>query len=426
MNIEFLSPLQSTTDSAKEYCDIIPTTNTGTFLGTMTGLWEGMASFDYSDAVYQVDVTSFTANMTSYQLGMDYIYEVLQSLSTHMNNVDLSVNILVWCSFSFNIARTQTENLADRFSFTGNPTSIFNRQIVTGSYSSINGICQNISSQAVFDVSTSSFSLTYNYNEFIDNSICKQILIPQYFGYLPDRNSKTFNLQIDVRSLVTAISINFGIATLYQMNIISSSLTTFTLYDMNFTGAQYYDTKHPGMSPIYCVKQLATNATFCSLYIAGNVFALPFLNHVGQNEEYPQSCNCLTLTSVELMNPYNSCNLFRFLSGIIYWNTNDITSVFEIIVKYNGNMLELNQQTYNASFISSYFGRTSSYSNIFQSQQYLQNVFEFCKIPTYGYCSMVTFTAFDSTAYTWTINEYYHQLTNGACVNSLLPAKENW
>ncbi len=424
VKLMYLSPKDSTTGSVDDYCDIIETTNTGTFLGTTSGVWEGMPTFDYSEAIYKYDVTSFSANITTYRNGMDYIYQVLQNLSIYMNVSDLSTNILVWTSFSIAVGGSQ--NLADSFSFTGSPESIFNRQVVTGAYASVHGVCQNISSQSTFDVASSSFMLTYGYQPFIMNPICKKALIPQLFGYLPGKNSDSFRLQIDVRSLVTALSINLGIATFYQMNMVATTATTLTYDNIDYQAAQFYDTKYTGMEPVYCIIQSGTNYTQCSLFIAGNVYAIPFLNHAGQSMQYPVSCNCSTLTTKELVDQYNPCNLFRFLGGLIYWNTFNYTSVFELIAKYNGNMHILNKLAYNASFIASYFGQTSPFAAELQSNQSLYDAFEFCNIPSYGYCSMVTFTAFDYSSYTWTVSEYYHQLTTGACRNSLLSTKNNW
>ena len=425
INTEFLSPLSNPNSEADSFCENLPTTNTGAYLATMNGYWEGNQSFEYSSASYQLQVSSFSADVAYYRSGMEIVYNEIYNLNQVMQVSDLSTNLLVWMSYIIPISGISTY-----FTFTGNPTYVFNRQYTTGSFSSVHGVCQNITSQASFNFATSSLELSYDRDQFESDRVCKAAAVPFAFGYIPEQNSNTFQLQIDVRSLITALSINIGLMTFAHMNQISSSVSTFYYKGQRYVTAQYYNQKYPGMDPVSCINATFANSSNqeqCIIVVGNGVYGIPFFNHVGKSFELPEPCDCSTIPAENLSDPFNHCNLFNFLGGIIYWNTFNYTTVLEQIIKVNRDMTLLNQQTYNASFISSYFGRTSKYKSTLQSNQSLYDAFEFCNIPGYGYCSMATFSSFESeVTATWTVSEYYYQLKNGACQNSLLTTPQNW
>lgn len=426
IDTEFLSPLNNPNSVADPFCENLATTNTGTYLATTSGYWEGNELFEYSSASYQLQVSSYSTNFADYSDGMEGVYEVIYDLTSAMNASDLSTNLLVWMSYIIPISGVSTY-----FTFTGNPSYVFNRQYITGSYSSVHGVCQNISSQASFNFAASSFELSYDHTQFESNEICKAAVVPFAFGYIPELNSNTFDLQIDVRSLITALSINVGLVDFAQMNQIASSVSTFSYKGQRYVSAQYYNEKYPGMDPVVCINatfaQPPENREQCIVVVGNGVYGIPFFNHIGKSFESPEPCDCSTLTPEQLSDPYFKCNLFNFVGGIMYWNTFNYTSVLEQFIKVKRDMFLLNQQTFNASFISSYYGRTSKFKSTLQSNQSLYDAFEFCNIPGYGYCSMATFTAFDSEETTsWTVSEYYYQLKNGACRNSLLTSRQDW
>ena len=422
IHTQYLSPYYDSAAS-NDHCDSISATNTGSFLATQSGVWEGSATFEYSNAAYQLQVSYYEVEEEGYKKGMEFIYSTIYNLTGPMEASDLATNLLVWMSFNIKFY-----GVTNFFAFTGDPTYIFDRQHSVGSFSSIHGVCRNATSASGYDFATSSFYSTFGYESFIGNQVCNQAAIPDYLGYVEGKSSNTFEIIIDVRSLITALSINIGLTQIDQMNQISSTLNTFIYEGQLYTAAQYYNAKYPGMDPIYCINstQLLHSNEQCVLLVAGSTFAIPFFNHIGENQNIPTPCNCTKLTTEDLSDPANPCNVFNFVGGIFFWNTTSYESVMEQFAKVNRDMVLLNQQTFNASFISSYFGQTSKNKTMLNSAESLLNAFEFCNIPHYGYCSMLTFTAFDVSAYTYGITEYFFQLTNGACTNSLLTSQQNW
>ena len=415
---KYLSPITSNI-----YCHNISATNTGTYLATMNGLWQGNPSFEYSSAAYQLQVTSHAFPVSNYTSGMETVYQKIFNLTKIMNTSDLSLNLLIWMSYNIQIS-----GITNYFTFTGNPTYIFNRQHATGSLSSVHGICQNASVTSGYDFTSSTLSSAYFYHKFIVNPICMEAAIPQYFGFLPKLSSDSFQLRLDVRSIVTALAVNTGGLSMNNMNQISSTKTNFSYKGVNYIAAQYYNQKFYGMDPIFCINatDVSINNELCIILISGTIYAIPFFNHAGQSPNLPVPCDCSTLTPEELMDEFNTCNIFNFLSGVIYWNTPNYTTVIEQYLKVNGDLFTLNKQTYVASYISSYFGQTSVNTAELRSNQSLYDAFEFCNIPGFGYCSMATFTSFDETDPSWDVSEYYYQLNNGACRNSLLTTQSDW
>lgn len=161
----------------------------------------------------------------------------------------------------------------------------------------------------------------------------------------------------------------------------------------------------------------------------GGVYGIPIFNHAGASFDTPVPCNCSQHDSLNLTSSYANCNLFNFLSGFLFWPAagSSPTYALQLAIDYNYDYAVINTAAFNASFINSYFAYQSPYGATYQTQNYRDQVFQFCEVKGTA-CSMVVFTSFDATPnqINWAISDYYFQLNQGACRDTFTPSTIAW
>jgi hypothetical protein len=427
----YLSPM--TGDTPSKRCVTISTANTGTYLATQNGYWQGALGFDFGKASYELSVTSFVMSKSNYSHLMDKAYVAIGKLNEIMMRSDLTTNLIVWMSVVF---LPVDNNIAQRFLLTGSPMAVFHREKVSGTVSSVLGDC-NETAQASFDSVTGIISLAYNYEQYSNNPVCNSSLPPALAGYVAETDFNTFKIDVDVRSIVTAIAVNTGFIAINQLVEIPALHVVYPFEGMNYDVNVYYDQKYTGMEPISCIKVYdavsGLNNTNCVVTITGNLYAIPLFNHYGTSYTMPIPCNCSTATPEELADSSYSCNVFSLLAGVLFYPTASQDDLIRLwttvgVVTANGvTSNPTNADSFTAQFIGSYFGRTSPNRTLFDTPEYRESAYNFCTVPgNSGPCSLVTFSLFDTHVRNWAVTNYYYQLTNGACSNSLYPPYEEW
>ena len=424
VDTQYLSPLYYH-DTASPYCKTIPISNSLSLKATQQGYWEGSSGFQYSEASYIASVTNWEVSPEGYADVMNLLYGAIQDVGNSSKNTDLGINLLYWFSFT---ARPDTDNVAQRFNLIGDPLVVFNRQEISGTISTVKGDC-NESSIASFDPAKGILTLQYNYQNFLNNPICNQTGAPYDLGYRSGINSNIFQIKIDVRSLVTALSVNAKVAFVVDLVEITAYRATYTYNDILFNISRYYDPHFPGMTPITCINNDVYHISQCCLTISPTAFAIPVFNHLGNNTEYPMKCNCTDIRENDpssLSNSLSNCNVFRFLTGFLYYSDIDTPDgILELFYKYNTSTDLINQYAFEPSFLGIYWGTHSIYSDtLFQNQTIREEFYSFCNISV-GSCTLVTFSLFDEL-YDWSISSYYFQLLNGACQDKISTSYENW
>jgi hypothetical protein len=351
---------------------------------------------------------------------MDALYtDALGYIAVNMTNGNLGNNVLYWTSYN---KLADQSNQAQRFAPTGDPVVIFNREHVVGHVGSYLGVC-NQSLFTRFLPGESNVYIQTSYDDYVANPVCNGTLFPPYFGHIYGVNSGTFESKLDIRSLFTAMAVNLGILDFNDIVQIQSVNSTLTVDNVAYNYSDYYDPKFPGMRPITCI--YTEDRQFCTIRM-GLVFTIPFFHHQGNNSQLPQQCICGEISVEDLENPYSDCNVFKFIAGVTFWQTNVPDPLFRIIEYYNYSFSTINDLSYQAAFVSSYWGQTSQEKEYLNSESYLQNAFSFCNITTDGPCSILTVSAFDTSEFDWTVSKYYYQLQRGTCSASLTPSPVNW
>jgi hypothetical protein len=433
VNSEFLSPLSD--KMASKNCFLIPTVNTGTYLATQEGYWQGQDGFKYGLATY--DLTIVSTNMTNdqYRYLMNKVYYSLQFIKDISVNYDLASNLVYWMSSVF----VPTDgNSAQRLTFMGTPLVIFDRQKVVGTISSVVGNC-NATSTAAFNSGNGLLTLSYDYNEYVNTPVCNQSISPTFLSYLPATDNGRFSLHLDTRSIITAVAINMGIMEVDDLVEIPDLSSVYVFEGVNYTVKVVYDPKYNGMEPISCINITTTGQkpyTFCILKVQNEVYSIPLFNHYGMGEDLPTPCNCTTLRETNpggLNDSYFSCNLFSFVTGVLFFASNEPDQLMRMWLTVGLStinsvvMSPVNNYAYNAQFIDSYWGQTSSQRDLFLSQSYREQAYAFCNVTgNSGPCSLITFSIFDKTPQNWAVSEYYYQIMYGACRNTFVPGYEEW
>ena len=95
-------------------CSPVGKTISGTFLGTMSGIWEGSFGFTYSDAVYIFNFFSFAGNNLDFQMALQEVEVQLIQIGQIAANSTLAYNLLLWMTWEYsfiNNGNLQSVNL---------------------------------------------------------------------------------------------------------------------------------------------------------------------------------------------------------------------------------------------------------------------------------------------------------------------------
>jgi hypothetical protein len=424
----FLSPTNGGDSTSN--CISIPSSNTGTFFATHNGTWAGDDDFSYSEATYLLTLTSLEVTQNQYDHSMSMIYGSLNGIGTSGEKHDLAYNLMTWFSFT---ALPNEAIQANRLNLIGDPAYTFNRQNIYGAISSVAGDCNLDGQSASIDVANGDLMLTIPADKYKNDSICSQMGDLSLLGFDSYAKDDEFQLKIDIRSLVTAIAVNYNILQLKHL----SEIKLYREETDDFTFSRYYDPIYPGMTPIYCfqTKKGDNSSVICSLNLQNGTVILPFFHHSGHDDNHPLSCDCDTLTVDELADPNHDCNMFRFMVGFLYFPsvTESLQLAFQLYFQQGESYQNIHSKTFGPAWLGSVFGMSSNeYAGFYNTPAEREKLYSFCSLqPLAGLttapsnCSMVIFSLSDSTA-DWTISEYYYQLTNGACRNTIGTSWNNW
>ena len=135
----------SSDDAGGAICETIMASNTGKFLGTRDGHWEGSEGFSYIDASFSFDVANLQVSEQEYKKSMKGLFEEFDSIGVNATQNNLAQNLLYWMAYT---TMFQEDN---RVTFTGDPGAAFDRDLLTGAISSVRGQCYDISFDTSFD-----------------------------------------------------------------------------------------------------------------------------------------------------------------------------------------------------------------------------------------------------------------------------------
>lgn len=193
---EFITP-----NSNDGICHSVLRSVDAVYFGDRLGFWSGDSLFQYSNALYQVNLRKFKESTKSYSSKMQTVGDELKLIGQTSYHRNLAGNIVYWVAW-----QTFLPDTSSTFHMLGSPTIIFDRQLRFGLISNVKGECL-VQRQTTFDRANSFFELTYDVTEFKANEICTSAATPEAMGYNAAYDFNAFSLQLDVRAFVTSFAV---------------------------------------------------------------------------------------------------------------------------------------------------------------------------------------------------------------------------
>lgn len=396
----YLAPID---DYNSDLCDEIAVSNTGKYMFTREGYWENNKAFEYSKALYTLVGVDILYTKAAYEKAINGVINVINDVASEYRKADLGKNLLLLMtgSVSGNVA-------SQRFYFNADPSMIFQREHMSTGFSTIYGDCPATfthfnSENANLEIQFANFQRT---GDLDYDSNCTIAVDPTNFGYDPRTNSNHFTVKIDLRTLVTAVSLNENIMDFNVLTEIPDSIKQVAINGTLYEFRNYYDARYAGMRPVSCMT--APIAVGCFIFI-GKTMTLPVFNHIGASFDFPAPCDCESLTAEDLSDRFHPCNLFVWMTSLVFFNTEDPIDVLYLASKFRFSEPKI-------SFNSAIF-----YTQFFTTNPIVKNVSErvdiFSAVQSFTgkYPTILSTSYWDSAVFHWSVNDYFVQIQNGAC-----------
>lgn len=181
------------------YCESVSKQNSGTFLATETGYWDGTEGYEPALTKYRVDFFGLKATADEYKSIIREFRSEIEAVGNMAKSYDAAFNLLFWITWEW----SDTNYL---FQMTGNAVDIFSRYYTLGAIATMEGVCE-IPRTSFLDGANNVLRLEYAYDEFIADPICRESITPSSLGYDPDYNFNVFQIELDVNALLTSLAV---------------------------------------------------------------------------------------------------------------------------------------------------------------------------------------------------------------------------
>ena len=182
------------------------------------------------------------------------------------------------------------------------------------------------------------------------------------------------------------------------------------------------------MTPISCSwvanqgAEVKSDTTYCYFLFSGNTYAIPLFNQFGYSAYEPSYCACEDGNGGPGPGATNDfCNIFNLMAGFLLFDYSNYTDDdaanplldFQIKTGYR----PASPLAYTAMYYSAASGWVDTYDNATARAE----AYEFCNLG-YQECSILTFSMLDAA--NRAISDYYYELLNGSCHDSITIAPE--
>lgn len=195
-NTEFISLSKSEGE-----CTDVTRQNTGEYLATDTGYWEGNEKFDPALAIYKVNFYSLNIDTSGYKAMISGFKDSITEIGATAKYKDASRNILNWIAYEYSSPQYQ-------FQLTGNSEDVFSRYYTVGGLATVEGTC-DVPHSSSLDGANHLLRMEFNIAAYITDSYCMKAGHPLRLGYNPFYDFYTFRIDMDLNSLVIAIAVSY-------------------------------------------------------------------------------------------------------------------------------------------------------------------------------------------------------------------------
>jgi hypothetical protein len=252
---KFLSLLGS--DSSGSECVEVPLSLTAKYLGDTHGRWETEKQFNYNSSIFVIDFLGAAVNTKQYSDTILGFRKHLESLGAKSMSRNVAWTSLAWSTMSYT-------NVDKSIRFYSNAdVGISVGGDIFAYWSNRDGLCAaNTSTVGSFNPTTRMFSLTALSGGGDPCSSQNGALLRMASGTV-----NPIQIEVDARSLQTAIALNFGILNLTRL------ITTRTSYgdtaNIIYPGKFYVDPHFSPMQPIFCLDKSHPKYALSSAAING-------------------------------------------------------------------------------------------------------------------------------------------------------------
>ena len=247
------------------FCESVPVAVTGVFESDKFGDWNTRSDFNSNSSIYKLTMTGTSVNDQKFALIMHNFGNNLKAFGLKLEGYDVISSLVAWSSFRVvdDVSKMTFSTTADLSSILGTMTFLLGPV-----FASKEGIC-NLSStfKTVFTPSIDNLDISASVSKDKFVAMCPDQLTANIGNFFDDSTSTSFSF--DMRTVITAFSVNFGITQLSDLNLVFSAKETIGQY-VNVQCSGYVDNNYPGMDFITCC-HLPDTRTVC---FAGSTYPL--------------------------------------------------------------------------------------------------------------------------------------------------------
>jgi hypothetical protein len=193
-NTEFIS--LSETDGE---CYAVTRENSGIFLATDTGFWEGTEAYSAALAIYKVEFYRLDLTQEEYEVMVNRFQDSIRPVGQKALHYEAAHNIVSWITFELNDPHFL-------FQMTGNSVDVFDRYYLIGGIASVEGVCDPVHMSSL-DGGNSLLRMEYGYTEYVVDKNCMAAVNPVHLGYNANYDHDNFRVDIDLNALVIAVAV---------------------------------------------------------------------------------------------------------------------------------------------------------------------------------------------------------------------------
>ncbi len=347
-------------------CTTVPKSVTGSFGADSYGKWSSDSAYQANAEIYSLEFEASTLNIEEYETSMATFDASLKALGQRVGTRDLIFSIIAWTTLTlYDTDKKLT------FSTTADIPSIFKSlELAAFEVYSSNGYCDPTALATTgstadgsatgalmmppsfyihadgekvefsfelevddTDTDTGAFDMSQDPMFLEGFSPCIDQFDPIYtfdynennFEYSGGEDTK-FAMTLDLRSIFTAVSINYGIMPLSSMIEVRSTVSSMYDYLIDTVNYKFYvDPTRAPMTPIVCVPKGTTmadgstinTADFCLIQMGTN-FVYPAMWSKSDDEiESANYCTCDTYGSMS-DSQRSYCNQMWFQLALVY------------------------------------------------------------------------------------------------------------
>ena len=251
-------------------------------LASAYGVWEGATTFKYSDSPVIFTFREMTASTEEFIKFFEEQKDLISEVNKIFSENTLGLNILYWTTY---LNSVQVGKTIQSLEFVGDPSNIFNGQILTGTVADATAVCSAPSTTS-FDTQSSTFSLTYSYEDYIKYNCSSNNFDATQIALAIGGLTTTVTIKVDTRSFVTAMALNMGVLDTNNYDMQASQMSQVVVEGTQYSYYKVENVRYAGMTPVYCILD-----SWCMMRVGKDLF-LPIFDHYGNsisNEGEP--CN---------------------------------------------------------------------------------------------------------------------------------------